>query len=134
MVADRLTRPDDAPRKLTLWAIGIATAVLFAGLAISFFTNGPGWSILSPRGATVASFSGTGDGTTNDFRVRQGWRIQWESSGDRFAMTILGDANIGTVVEVSAPDSGLTAPPTEGTFHIDVAASGAWTVTVLQGR
>lgn len=99
-----------------------------------FFTEGPGWPIISPRGSTVASFSGDGDLTTASFRVREGWRIRWQGHGDRFAMTILGDANLGTVVDISEPGEGLTAPPTGGTFHVEVRSSGPWTLVVTQGR
>ena len=113
---------------------GIALAAVLAVGGWWFFTEGPGWPIVSPRGATVASFSGDGDQVTASFRVREGWRIQWQNTGSGFAMAIDGDQNMGTVVRVEAPDSGLTAPPSKGTFHLEITAEGAWTVSILQGR
>lgn len=124
----------DAPRRLTLISIGVAGLALVVGLVVSFFSYGPGWPIVSPRGSTVASFSGDSDLTTESFRVREGWRIQWESTGATFAMGIDGDLNMGTVVSVEGPETGLTAPPSKGTFHLEIRASGPWTATILQGR
>lgn len=125
---------DPAPRQLTLAAIGISALVLVLGLAISFFSYGPGWSIASPRNTTVAEFSGDGDQITSEFRVREDWRIEWETSGPAFAMAITGDQDLGTVVTADGADSGLTAPPIPGVFQIEIRASGPWTVKVLQGR
>lgn len=116
----------------------LAAGILLAGLLILggywFFSEGPGWRIISPRGATVASFSGDGDQLTQSFRVREGWRIQWASTGSAFEMAIDGDRNMGTVVQVAGPEDGLAAPPSAGTFHLEITATGSWTITVLQGR
>ena len=125
---------DTAPKRLTLLSIGVASLVLVAGLLTSFFTTGPGWNIISPRGATVAEFSGDGDQVTSTFRVRDSWRIEWETSGPAFAISITGDQDFGTVVTSSGPDSGLTAPPFGGEFRLEIRASGPWTAKVLQGR
>jgi hypothetical protein len=125
---------DPAPRRLTLLSIGAAALVLVIGLVVSFFSYGPGWSIASPRGAIVAEFSGDGDQVTSSFRVREDWRIEWQTSGPAFAMSITGDQNLGTVVTANAADSGLTAPPVPGVFQIEIRASGPWSLKVLQGR
>ena len=114
-------------------ALAVLVVVLVVG-GYWFFTEGPGWSIVSPRGATVASFSGNGDQATPSFRVREGWRIDWKSTGTSFAMTISGDVNMGTVVQVEGPKDGLTAPPEKGTFHLEIKAAGPWTATILQGK
>lgn len=125
---------DTLPRRLTALSVGVATAVLAIGLLTSFFTYGPGWGIVSPRGATVATFSGNADQVTTAFRVREDWRIEWQTSGPSFAMAITGDRNLGTVVAANQADSGLTAPPVGGTFKLEIRASGPWTIKVLQGR
>lgn len=113
--------------------IAILALVLVVG-GYWFFTSGPGWSLISPRGSTVATFSGDGDATTASFRVREAWRIEWDSKGSSFAMTISGDENMGTVVQVTEPENGVTAPPSKGTFHLELKAQGSWTIRILQGR
>lgn len=133
MTAERETARARWRRPAWLAAGGLLAAVLLVG-GYWFFSEGPGWPIISPRGATVASFSGDGDLVTQSFRVREGWRIQWASTGSSFAMAIDGDRNMGTVVQVAGPEDGLAAPPSEGTFHLEITASGPWTITVLQGR
>ena len=90
-------------------------------------------------GATTTSgpepieFEGEGDETTETFRVSSGWQINWESFGDHFEMTILGDRNLGTVVSVDEPTSGLTTPPAAGEFRIEVKAEGRWTIRIESG-
>ena len=113
--------------------ISILAVLLVVG-GYWFFSTGPGWPLVSPRGSTVATFSGDSDQVTSDFRVREGWRIEWKTTGTGFTMAINGDQNMGTVVSVSSPDNGLTAAPSKGTFHVEVRASGPWEVKILQGR
>lgn len=124
----------DHPRRPILIGVAVGLAVVLAVGGYWFFSEGPGWPIISPRGSTVATFSGEGDQTTSAFRVREGWRIRWESTGETFAMSIDGDQNMGTVVSVDVPQTGLTAPPSKGTFQLEIRATGPWTATVLQGR
>ena len=121
-------------RSRTGIALVAALLVLVVVGGYWFFTHGPGWSIVSPRGATVAEFSGDGDGATAGFRVREGWRIEWSTTGTSFAMTIGGDLNMGTVIRVQGPEDGVTAPPSQGTFHLEIDAEGPWTIRILQGR
>jgi hypothetical protein len=132
--AAALSFDESAPRRLTLLAVGIAAGVLLLGVTLSFFTSGPGWSIASPRGSTVVQYSGDGDHVTSAFRVREDWRIEWQTSGPLFAMSITGDQDLGTVVTANGPDSGLTAPPIAGVFKLEITANGPWTAKVLQGR
>lgn len=134
MTTDVADAGQTRPRRPILLGIGLALVAVVALGGYWFFTEGPGWPVISPRGSTVAMFSGDGDLTTATFRVREGWRIRWEASGQAFAMGIEGDVNMGTVVRIDAPDSGLTAPPREGTFRLEIRATGPWTATILQGR
>lgn len=112
----------------------IVVVVILAGGAYWYLAQGPGRSLLSPSGSAVVRLSGDGDQTTESFTVRQGWAIEWDSSGDAFAFAIRGDRDFGTVIDVVEPGNGVTSPTGEGTFHLEVAAEGPWTITVKQGN
>jgi hypothetical protein len=113
----------------------IVALVAIALLAAAFwiFTQGPGVRLLSPAGSTVVEFSGSGDQVTDSFHVRQGWRIRWQSTGDRFALSILGERDLGKVIDNNEPASGVTSPAGAGTFHFEIDADGPWSVRIEQG-
>lgn len=98
-----------------------------------FLTEGPGQRILSPPGSSVAEFEGPGAMTTSSFKVREGWQIHWDSQSENFTLAIRGDRDFGTVIELTEPTSGITAPVGAGSFHLEVSAEGDWSITVLQG-
>lgn len=113
----------------------MAVLLLVALFAVGywFVALGPGRQLVSPAGSNVAEFSGDGDQTTDSFTVREGWAIEWQSSGERFAYAIRGDRDFGTVIDIDAPGNGVTSPTGSGTFFLDVTAEGPWSITVRQG-
>ena len=125
---------DHGRRRRLLIALLVVTIAIFVIVGYWIFTQGPGGRLLSPPGSTVAQFSGAGDQATNSFEVRQGWRIRWESAGQRFAMAIRGERGLGTVMDISEPASGVTSPANAGTFYLEITADGSWSVTVEQGE
>ena len=122
-----------ARRRRLLLIAGALVAVVIVAAGYWFFALGPGTRILSPPRSTVVEFSGTGDQSTPTFQVRSGWRIHWQTSGQRFAMAIRGDTDLGTVIEVSEPANGVTAPAGNGSFRLDISADGPWSLRIEQG-
>jgi len=113
----------------------ILVAILVVAIAgYWYLTQGRSSELLSPTSSTVAEFNGTGDATTDEFQVRGGWQIQWETSGDRFSFAIIGDEDFGTVMERDEPGSGTTARAHSGTYRLDIAAEGQWSVRIVQGQ
>lgn len=129
----RLTRVRQVRRRTitTLVVVVVAIAVVVGGFW--FLAQGPGVRLLSPPQSTVAEFSGTGDQSTPAFGVRNGWRIHWQSTGERFSMAIRGDQDLGTVIESGEPATGVTSPAGAGTFHLDISADGSWSIRIEQG-
>jgi hypothetical protein len=82
----------------------------------------------------VAEFSGEADMTTRSFDVRDGWAIRWESTGDHFAYAIRGNPDIGKVIDIAEPGTGVTSPVGSGTFHLEVTADGHWSIQIVQGQ
>lgn len=120
------------PRRLTPVIVVVALA-LFAG-GYWFLTQGPGRQLLSPAGSAVADFGGEGSQSTPTFEVREGWAIEWESTGDRFAFAIRGDRDFGTVIDIDEPGNGVTSPTSGGSFYLEVTAQGAWSIVIKQGQ
>jgi hypothetical protein len=119
------------------WPIFILVAIITIAVVIGiywFITQGPGQQILSPAGSTVAEFNGEADQRTSSFDVREGWAINWEASGERFAFAIRGDRDFGTVIDVDEPGSGVTSPTGAGTFYLEITAEGPWSVRIAQGE
>jgi hypothetical protein len=83
--------------------------------------------------APVLQISDTGNKTTTDFEVRVGWQIDWQVDGKRFAIAVKGSRDLGTVVNVPGPASGVTSPPVDGTYHLEITATGHWSLKVIQG-
>jgi hypothetical protein len=121
------------PQWIAAIILVIIVLVSFAGVYL-FFTQGPGTQFLSPAGSTVAAYSGDGDQTTLAFKVREGWAIQWESKGDQFAFAIQGDRDFGKVIDINEPGNGVTSPTGAGSFHLEVTATGPWTISITQGN
>jgi hypothetical protein len=127
------TEPDHRPRRWVRPTFAVAIAILLILGGFWLFTQGPGRQLLSPQGSTVASFSGESDQTTGSFQVREGWAIHWGSTGQKFAFAIRGDRDFGTVINITEPGRGVTSPTGAGSFHLDVTAQGAWTISITQG-
>lgn len=85
----------------------------------------------SGDGAVVAQFHGHGNRTTDAFVVQDGWEIRWETSGKRFQVVVTGADDVGTVVDQHDRGGGSTYPAGAGTFRVEVAAQGSWTMTIL---
>lgn len=123
----------EARRRRRLWVATLAVFLLaiLAAALYWYMIHGPGQA--SPPGSTVLEFSGEGNETTEPFSVRPGWRIDWENEGDQFSFAIRGDRDFGTVVEQQEPGSGITSPTGGGSYHLEVTATGPWSITVFQG-
>jgi hypothetical protein len=90
--------------------------------------------VLEPRPLeTVLELSGTGDQVSDPFDVTPGWQVSWQTAGERFALAITGDQDLGTVVDLPGPASGVTAPVSGGRFRLEITAEGPWSITVVQG-
>ena len=71
--------------------------------------------------------------TSADFEVRVGWQIAWQADGDHLAIAVKGSQDVGRVVDMDGPASGVTSPPVSGRFHLEITATGPWSLTVIQG-
>ena len=131
-MADAVTRRR-RPRPGAVAAAALIVALVIVG-GYWFVTQGPGRQLLSPPGSTVAEYNGTGDGKTGTFTVREGWAINWETTGSRFALAIRGSRDFGTVIDVNEPGNGVTSPVGSGTFWIELKAEGPWTIRIAQGE
>ena len=124
------------PSRRTRWPTPVALLVgLLALAAVAYvLAEGPGQSLLSPTGSTVAELSGDGDQTSDAFDVREGWSIHWENRGDRFAFAITGDRDFGTVVEQDESGTGVTSPAGGGRYRLEIQAEGPWEIRIVQGN
>jgi hypothetical protein len=113
-------------------AIAIVLVVLAVAAVGAYFLLKPDSDDGPPQRRVVASFSGSGNDTTQTFRVTKPWRIEWRNAGKRFAIAITGDRDFGTVVEREKPGAGVTTAEVAGTFRLVVKAKGAWSAKVLQ--
>ncbi len=77
--------------------------------------------------------TGTEHDVSEPFEVVSGWQIQWQTDGASLAIAVTGDQNLGIVVDEPGPASGVTSLAPAGTFRLDIAARGPWSITVVQG-
>jgi hypothetical protein len=82
----------------------------------------------------VLQFSGTEHDVSTPFEVVAGWQIQWQTDGTSLAIAVTGDQNLGVVVNEPGPASGVRSLAPEGTFRLNIVASGSWSITVIQGE
>ena len=83
--------------------------------------------------APVIELSGTGNKISADFDVLVGWQIQWQTDADHIVIAVRGDSDLGKVVDVPGPASGIASPPHSGKFHVEITAKGPWSIKVIQG-
>lgn len=83
---------------------------------------------------TVVTFRGDRDATTKRFKVREDWRIDWKHTGDKFAFSIVGGPDFGTVVNQKKPGQGSTTPVGQGTFRLKIKANGPWKIFILEPK
>jgi hypothetical protein len=81
----------------------------------------------------ILQISGTGHDVSEPFDVISGWQIQWQTDGDSLAIAVTGDQVLGVVVDEPGPASGVTSLAAAGTYRLDIAARGPWSITVVQG-
>jgi hypothetical protein len=81
----------------------------------------------------ILQISGTEHDVSEPFEVISGWQIQWQTDGASIAIAVTGDQNLGVVVNESGPASGVISLAPAGTFRLDIAARGPWSITVVQG-
>ena len=81
----------------------------------------------------LLQISGTEHDVSQPFEVISGWQIQWQTDGASLAIAVTGDQNLGIVVDEPGPASGVTSLAPAGTFRLDIAARGPWSITVIQG-
>ena len=81
----------------------------------------------------MSPLSGSADLTTDPFTARGVWQLDWETSGETFALTIDGEPDIGQVIDQSGAGKGTISPIPAGTFRIQVRAAGPWTIRVSPG-
>ena len=79
-------------------------------------------------------FSGTEHDVSAPFDAVPDWQIQWQTDGTSLAIAVTGDQNLGVVVNEPGPASGVTSLAPEGTFRLNIVASGPWSITVIQGE
>jgi hypothetical protein len=89
---------------------------------------------LAPPLGTILELNGNSDKQSESFAVASGWQIVWQTDGGGFAIAVGGDQDLGTIVKQDGPASGATSLPSAGTFHLEVAAKGPWSLKVLQGE
>ena len=110
-----------------------ASAISVASPA-PFISPSPSSATPAPPGATILEMSGAGDMKGQSFAVTPGWQIVWQTQGQRFEFAVRGDQDLGRIVKQAGPASGATSLPTAGTFHVEVTATGPWSLKVLQGE
>jgi hypothetical protein len=87
----------------------------------------------APPQEVILTLSGTEHDVSDPFEVISGWQIQWQTDGASLAIAVTGDQNLGVIVDEPGPASGVTSLAPAGTFRLDIAASGPWSITVVQG-
>ena len=87
----------------------------------------------APPQEIILTLSGTDHDVSDPFEVISGWQIQWQTDGASLAIAVTGDQNLGVIVDEPGPASGVTSLAPAGTFRLDIAASGPWSITVVQG-
>jgi hypothetical protein len=122
---------DLAGRRLPFLLGGLLAAALVLG-GVYWFVAGPGRPGGEP-GSMLVEMNGTGDAQSEPFYARRGWYVEWQNTGAHFSYTIRGDVDFGQVINQNGPSNGITSPVPTGTFRIQVAAEGPWSVRVVQG-
>ena len=82
----------------------------------------------------VLSIKGSDHDVSDAFEVEPGWQIVWESQGTSLAIAVTGDQGLGIVVDEAGPTSGAIPIAEGGIFRLEIAASGPWSIRVIQGE
>lgn len=109
-----------------------ATATTSPSAAPTAIPTQPASTAAQPQ-EIILQISGTEHEVTEPFEVISGWQIQWQTDGASLAIAVTGDQNLGVVVDEPGPASGVTSLAPAGSFRLDIAARGPWSITVIQG-
>jgi hypothetical protein len=82
----------------------------------------------------VATFSGSGNDTTDEFEVGPNWEVRWQASGPGpFSVelfTTTGQSR-GRIVDRADRTEGATFIVESGRFTLQVSADGEWSIRVI---
>lgn len=84
--------------------------------------------------AERATFSGTGDETTDVFEAAVNWELKWiVSEGETFQVELFAKdgASRGFVVQDDGDSEGSIFVSEAGAFYLEVTTDGRWDVTVI---
>lgn len=124
-VAPPTTTPTAAPTP-------VLTASPEPSATVAASPSGPAATAAQPQ-EIILRMTGTEHDVSEPFEVVSGWQIQWQTDGASLAIAVTGDQNLGIVVDEPGPASGVTSLAPAGTFRLDIAARGPWSITVVQG-
>jgi hypothetical protein len=82
----------------------------------------------------IFSIKGAKHEVTDSFEAKPGWQIQWQIEGDAIAVAVSGKPNLGVVINQKGPASGVTGIAEGGKSALNVVATGAWEITVVDGE
>ena len=82
----------------------------------------------------ILTMQGDSHDVSDSFEVKPGWQIQWQIDGSSIAIAITGDQNLGVPIDQTGPASGVTGIAQGGTFRLEIAANGPWSITVIDGE
>lgn len=82
----------------------------------------------------VQEISANGKRALRPFTVKDQWEIRWENRGAWLSISVLTleGRSGGPGAFAETPGRGSSFQPRGGTFYLDVAGKGEWTVTVIQ--
>lgn len=86
---------------------------------------------------TIATYSGSGQATTEPFRVSGPWKVEWESTAKVFFLNGFeaGDPNSTYPAQIAgpnAPSTGSSYIGRGGRYYFKVVSSGGWSLKVFQ--
>src|SRR4029079_4760636 len=82
----------------------------------------------APSQLIVLQLNGNEATRSESFTVQPGWQIVWQTEGTRFAVAVRGDQDLGTLVNQTVPSSGVASSSAGGRFHLEITATGPWTL------
>jgi hypothetical protein len=88
----------------------------------------------APPQQVILALEGDSHDVSDSFEVKPGWQIQWQIDGSSIAIAVTGESNLGVLVDYPGPASGVTGVAQGGVFRLEIAATGPWKVTVIDGE
>lgn len=96
-------------------------------------TPAPSQAPIGPQ-QVILTLEGDSHDVSDSFEVKPGWQIQWQIDGSSIAIAVTGDSNLGVLVENPGPASGVTGIAPGGAFRLEIVATRAWKITVIDGE